>query len=51
MAINNWVDAHSYRVVGPTREFYLSPPSDASNRMGVMEIQYPIEKSGDSSRA
>lgn len=43
-AIHRWIDTHGYRVAGPCREWYLSPPQSPTARLGVMEIQYPVEK-------
>lgn len=41
-ALNRWIDENGYRTTGAAREFYLRPPIDSP--MGVMEIQYPVEK-------
>lgn len=41
-ALHQWIEANGYRIVGPVREWYLRPASDSS---GLMEIQYPVEKS------
>ena len=41
-ALYEWIEANGYRISGATREFYLRPPKDSP--LGVMEIQYPVEK-------
>jgi DNA-binding transcriptional MerR regulator len=41
-AIHRWSQDNDYRIAGPSREFYLQPPQDWTNPIGVMEIQYPI---------
>lgn len=43
-ALSQWIADNGYRITGATREFYLRPPVDSP--MGVMEIQYPVEKIG-----
>lgn len=44
-ALRRWIEENHYRVTGPSREFYLRPPSGPNDPQGVMEIQYPVEKS------
>ncbi len=41
-ALHQWIEQNGYRITGPVREWYLRPASDSS---GLMEIQYPVEKS------
>lgn len=43
-ALHRWIDENGYRMAGATREFYLRPPASPTNSVGVMEIQYPVEK-------
>jgi DNA-binding transcriptional MerR regulator len=43
-ALHRWMDENGYRLAGPSREFYLRPPTSPTNPQGVMEIQYPVEK-------
>jgi DNA-binding transcriptional MerR regulator len=45
-AIAKWLDANSYRIVGPSREVYLNPAKNASQTdpNTVTEIQFPVEK-------
>jgi len=43
-AIVRWAEAQGYRVVSPSREFYVQPPRSPRNALGVMEIQYPVER-------
>jgi DNA-binding transcriptional MerR regulator len=40
--IGRWISANGYRIAGPPREVYLSPPDGASE--AVTEIQFPVEK-------
>jgi effector-binding domain-containing protein len=45
-AIGKWLDANSYRIVGPCREIYLNPAKNGSQTdpNTVTEIQFPVEK-------
>jgi effector-binding domain-containing protein len=46
-ALNRWVDANGYRIVGPVREVNLQPPAEAGLQTDpntVTEIQFPVEK-------
>jgi effector-binding domain-containing protein len=45
-AIGKWLDANSYRIVGPCREVYLNPAKNGSQTdpNTVTEIQFPVEK-------
>src|SRR5688572_3670368 len=44
-AIGKWIEANGYKIVGAIREIYLQPPNFKTNeRIGVMEIQFPVEK-------
>ena len=43
-ALHKWIDENGYQLTGPSREYYLRPPSGANDPQGVMEIQYPVEK-------
>jgi len=49
-AILKWVEANSYRIVGPDREIYLynAMPIRRDDPSYVTEIQYPVEKASDS---
>jgi DNA-binding transcriptional MerR regulator len=40
--IRRWVEAQDRLISGPVREYYLQPPRSQDNRIGVMEIQYPL---------
>jgi DNA-binding transcriptional MerR regulator len=45
VALGQWIEANGYTVVGASREIYLQPPSNLGNGLvGVMELQYPVEK-------
>ena len=44
-ALHRWITEHGYRITDASREYYLRPPSSAANPHGVMEIQYPVERS------
>jgi DNA-binding transcriptional MerR regulator len=45
-ALNDWIAANGYRVVGPAREIYLQTPDwrNGKEPIGVMEIQFPVQK-------
>ena len=45
-AVLQWIEANSYRIVGPGREVYLhsTPPIDHDDPSYVTEVQYPVEK-------
>jgi DNA-binding transcriptional MerR regulator/predicted transcriptional regulator YdeE len=45
-AILSWIEANSYRIVGPDREInlYHTMPIDHDDPSYVTEIQYPVEK-------
>jgi DNA-binding transcriptional MerR regulator/predicted transcriptional regulator YdeE len=45
-AVLKWIEANSYRIVGPDREVYLynKPPIRRDDPSYVTEIQYPVEK-------
>lgn len=43
-AITRWIEANGYRPNHACREYYLRPPQSADDRLGVMEIQYPITR-------
>jgi DNA-binding transcriptional MerR regulator len=44
-AIGKWIEANGYQIKGASRELYLQPPDwSTSQRIGVMEIQFPVEK-------
>jgi len=38
-----WVESHNYRIVGPTREVYLTGPESGDPSGYVTEIQFPVE--------
>jgi DNA-binding transcriptional MerR regulator len=45
-AIGKWIQENGYHIVGPSRELYLQAPAPGSaSRDGIMEIQFPVEKS------
>lgn len=41
--LTKWIAASGQRAAGACREYYLRIPQSAEDRVGVMEIQYPIE--------
>jgi DNA-binding transcriptional MerR regulator len=41
-ALGQWIDSNGYRIAGPSREIYLSPPDSDSGP--ITEIQWPVEK-------
>ncbi len=45
-AVLRWIEANSFRIVGPDREVYLynAPPIRRDDPTYVTEIQYPVEK-------
>jgi len=43
-ALNQWIEAHGYRMSDASREIYLHPPRHFADPDGVMEIQYPLTK-------
>lgn len=45
-AILTWIEANSYRIVGPSREIYLhnATPIDHDDPAYVTEVQFPVEK-------
>lgn len=43
-ALHKWIDENGYQLSGPSREWYLRPPSGPNDPQGVMEIQYVVEK-------
>ncbi len=46
-ALGGWIEASSYRIVGPFREFYLVGPGAADPSAYLTEIQMPVEKPHD----
>lgn len=45
-AMGKWIDSQGYRINGPSREIYLQSPKLGTNDpSGIMEIQFPVEKS------
>ena len=45
IAIGKWIEANGYTVAGASREIYLQPPQNLGEGLvGVMELQYPIQK-------
>ena len=45
VAIGKWIEANGYTVAGASREIYLQPPQNLGEGLvGVMELQYPIQK-------
>lgn len=45
-AIAKWAEENGYRITGAVREWYLRPPRGPADLNAVMEIQYPVERSG-----
>jgi len=46
-ALNRWIDANGYQIVGSAREVNLQPPAEAGLQTDpncVTEIQFPVEK-------
>ena len=45
-AVFTWIEANSYRIIGPDREVYLynTPPINLDDPSYVTDIQYPVEK-------
>jgi len=44
--LGRWIEANHYRIIGPSRELYLrAPQSGTGDPVGMMEIQFPVEKS------
>jgi DNA-binding transcriptional MerR regulator len=41
-ALGKWIGENGYRIAGPPREIYLSPPGSESG--AITEIQWPVEK-------
>ena len=45
ISIGKWIEANGYTVAGASREIYLQPPQKLGEGLvGVMELQYPIQK-------
>lgn len=46
--IIKWIEAHGYKINGPSREIYLRPATNGSQTdpQTVTEIQFPVEKIG-----
>jgi DNA-binding transcriptional MerR regulator len=43
--VGKWIEANGYKMAGAIREIYLQPPDwSTTDRIGVMELQFPIEK-------
>jgi DNA-binding transcriptional MerR regulator len=42
VALKEWVAATGRTSTEPVRELYLQPPSNPTDRYGVMELQYPL---------
>lgn len=40
-AIGQWIENNGYQITGPSREVYLSPPTEGEP---ITEIQYPVAK-------
>lgn len=49
-AVFKWIEANGYQIVGPDREVYLynATPIRLDDPSYVTEIQYPVEKAGNS---
>lgn len=45
-ALLGWIEVNGYRVVGPNRELYLRGGEEIDNPDYVIEVQFPIEKTG-----
>lgn len=44
-AVGKWIEANGYRINGASREIYVQTPDwSTQDRIGVMEIQFPVEK-------
>ena len=44
-AVGKWIEANGYRINGASRELYIQPPDwSTKDPIGVMEIQFPVEK-------
>ncbi len=44
-SLAKWIETNGYRIIGPCRELYLQPPDfSRGETVGVMEIQFPVEK-------
>jgi DNA-binding transcriptional MerR regulator len=43
--VGKWIEANGYKMAGAIREIYLQPPNwSTADRIGVMELQFPVEK-------
>lgn len=44
-AVGKWIETNGYRINGASREIYVQTPDwSTQDRIGVMEIQFPVEK-------
>ena len=46
--VGGFVEAHGYSLVGPSREVFLQPPRPDRMQDSVVEMQFPVERSGAS---
>ena len=45
-AIRRWIEEAGLHAGEPVREYYLQPPRSPNDQVGVMEIQYPLQRAG-----
>ena len=45
-AIRRWIEEAGLHAGEPVREYYLQPPRSPNDQVGLMEIQYPLQRAG-----
>jgi effector-binding domain-containing protein len=42
-ALGRWIEENGYRIAGPSREIFLTPPRPGQEHEMVTEVQWPVE--------